>query len=120
MNAYKVYLKNWHNPHIIAAQSCHKYKNVISFARHGITVAMFPVHKVKMVLLVENPEEDKSLGQIAYEAYKQHSLGKSLVNGDDLPPWEALDYKIQSGWQFAGERVFVSRIKNLIPDSQRT
>ncbi|HEX4713347.1 MAG TPA: hypothetical protein VH164_00305 [Ktedonobacteraceae bacterium] len=40
----------------------------------------------------------KSLGQIAYEAYLAYSGGKSLITGDELPPWEECLEPIKHAW----------------------
>lgn len=48
---------------------------------------------------------DKSLGQIAYEAYLKFSDYKSLVTGHALPHWEALDPRIQMAWMEASGAV---------------
>jgi hypothetical protein len=47
--------------------------------------------------------EPISLGQLAYEAYVQHSGGKSLVTGDLLPSWEELSPDVKAAWQYTGD-----------------
>lgn len=49
--------------------------------------------------------EIKSLGQLAYEAYCQHTGGKSLATGDDLPTWDVLSPQIQAAWQYTADTV---------------
>ena len=49
--------------------------------------------------------EDQRLGQIAYEAYCTNTGGKSLVTGDDLPPWGELDLALQTAWIAAAREV---------------
>lgn len=48
---------------------------------------------------------DKSPGQIAYEAYCQHTNWKSLISGADLPKWDDLKEDIQEAWEAAGMAV---------------
>lgn len=38
------------------------------------------------------------LGKIAYEAYKDWSEGKSLVDGTELPDWQDLPQSIRDAW----------------------
>ena len=38
----------------------------------------------------------KSFGCIAYEAYYESSLGKSLVSGAELPAWQDLSIEISN------------------------
>lgn len=49
--------------------------------------------------------ENKSLGEVGYEAYRQSSGGKSLISGQDIPSFENLKPEIQKAWQAAGEAV---------------
>ena len=44
-------------------------------------------------------------GEIAYNAYKQSSEGKSLVSGTDLPEWDSLDADIKAAWIEASRAV---------------
>lgn len=45
---------------------------------------------------------DKSLGQVAYEAYGE-STGWKTYNGNEMPRWEALGEPIQQAWEAAAE-----------------
>jgi hypothetical protein len=45
-------------------------------------------------------------GQIAYEAYRAHSGGKSLVSGAQIPAWDDADPVIRSAWEAAGNAVY--------------
>ncbi len=56
----------------------------------------------------------KSLGQIAYEAYWEHSLGKSLISGADLPIWEEQRAAVRVAWEAAAEAVSTELSKRLI------
>jgi hypothetical protein len=56
----------------------------------------------------------KSLGQVAYEGYFNHSEGKSLISGAPLPIWEGQAAKIQAAWEAAAEAVNVELSKRLI------
>lgn len=47
----------------------------------------------------------KTLGQVAYEAYYRHSKGKSLVSGGALPTWEGQHDNIKKAWESAGTAV---------------
>jgi hypothetical protein len=50
-------------------------------------------------------EEIITYGQIAYEAYRSHTNGKSLAAGDSIPVWDDLDERIQAAWVIAGAAV---------------
>ena len=47
----------------------------------------------------------RSLGEVAYEAYRKYADGKSLLTGLSIPPWSALSEEIKAGWEAAGEAV---------------
>ena len=44
-------------------------------------------------------------GEIAYNAYKQSSKGKSLVSGKDIPEWDFLEVAIQKAWNESARAV---------------
>ena len=44
-------------------------------------------------------------GQVAYEAYRTHTDGRSLVSGAELPPWDGLSPEIQEAWTVAAAAV---------------
>ncbi len=44
-------------------------------------------------------------GQAGYEAYRNHTDGKSLVTGAELPPWDELGPEIQEAWNVAAVAV---------------
>jgi len=44
---------------------------------------------------------DKSLAQVAYEAYAESTGWKSLVSGAVLPAWDLVKPEIQASWQAA-------------------
>lgn len=46
-----------------------------------------------------------SLGQIAYDAYRNHAGGVSLVSGDPLPGWDELPERIQAAWEAAADSI---------------
>lgn len=52
--------------------------------------------------------EQKSLGQIAYEAYCDTTEWKSLISGAALPPWEGVKSEIKKAWENAGIAVEVA------------
>lgn len=47
----------------------------------------------------------KSIGQIAYEAYCEHTNWKSLVSGQDLPQWDKVKPEIKEAWEAAAVAV---------------
>lgn len=49
---------------------------------------------------------NKTLGQIAYEAYCAQTGWKSLVSGAQLPPWEEVKPEIQIAWQASAQQVW--------------
>lgn len=51
----------------------------------------------------------KSNGQIAYEAYRNHSGGKSLISGATIPEWPDLPIAIQEAWVVAGDALLEAR-----------
>jgi hypothetical protein len=48
-------------------------------------------------------------GKIAYEAYCTHTGWKSLISGQQLPPWDKLDPKIREAWEAAGQAIARSK-----------
>ena len=44
----------------------------------------------------------KSIGQILYEGYCNHTGWKSLASGQDLPLWDALREDIKKAWEASG------------------
>ena len=47
----------------------------------------------------------KSLSQIVYEAYCESTGWKSLISGDQLPPFNKLKPSIQEAWRMAAMAV---------------
>lgn len=47
------------------------------------------------------------LGRVAYEAYMDQTGGRSLVTGDKLPEWPALNEAIREAWRYAASRVVI-------------
>jgi hypothetical protein len=45
----------------------------------------------------------KSFGQVAYEAYRASTDGKSLATGAPIPEWDGLRVEIQSAWEKAAD-----------------
>lgn len=43
--------------------------------------------------------------RIAYDAYRDHTGGKSLVSGQPIPGWDELPEPIQQAWEAAGSAV---------------
>jgi hypothetical protein len=54
-------------------------------------------------------EHDQRLGQIAYEGYSMQTGGKSLISGDDLPPWDFLDQSLKDAWIAAAQNVVANQ-----------
>jgi hypothetical protein len=52
---------------------------------------------------LNSASEVPSAGQVAYEGYRKHSDGKSLVSGQEIPEWNKLPAEIQAAWNSAGE-----------------
>lgn len=48
---------------------------------------------------------DYALAKIAYDAYCASTGGKSLISGDQLPPFDALKPEIKNAWRAAAEAV---------------
>ena len=47
----------------------------------------------------------KDLAEIAYEAYREMSQGKSLVSGQPIPPFAELPPLIRQAWDAAAQAV---------------
>lgn len=47
--------------------------------------------------------ENKSFGQISYEAYANFSNYKSLATGSPIPTWNLLKDEIREAWEVAGQ-----------------
>ena len=47
----------------------------------------------------------KHEGKLAYDGYCAHTGGKSLITGDQLPPFEELKTEIQLAWMAAAKNV---------------
>ena len=50
-------------------------------------------------------------GEIAYNAYRKASGGKSLVSGAPIPLWRYLPDDIRAAWNAAGEAVAARTIE---------
>jgi alpha-D-ribose 1-methylphosphonate 5-phosphate C-P lyase len=53
----------------------------------------------------DHPNDIKSYGQIAYEAYCVKSDHKSLISGSPLPTWDELAAPIRYCWEYAAAAV---------------
>lgn len=47
----------------------------------------------------------EELGKVGYEAYCQHTGGKSVITHQSLPDWENLSVAIREAWMAAGKAV---------------
>ena len=56
--------------------------------------------------MAKKPEELKTKGQIAYEAYCKSTDNKSLVSGEELPSFSDLKAEIKTAWENAAKAVF--------------
>jgi hypothetical protein len=54
------------------------------------------------------PDRSINLGQIAYEAYRDTSHGKSLYSGKSIPEWRLMAPDIQAAWGAAAAAVIAS------------
>ena len=54
----------------------------------------------------------KSIGQIAYEAYCDHTCWKSVVDGDDLPKWCDVNVDVKAAWEDAASAVWLTVKEN--------
>lgn len=50
-------------------------------------------------------------GRVGYEAYSEHTGGKSLVYGERLPSWNELNPEIKTAWQCAAEAIIFQPLK---------
>jgi len=51
------------------------------------------------------PVVGKTIGQIAYEAYAEHTEWKSLATGCRLPAWSLLNPAIKEAWEVTAHKV---------------
>jgi len=51
---------------------------------------------------------------IAYEAYRNHTSGKSLVTGQTIPEWHELREDIQLAWMAAADAVEMEIAKRAV------
>jgi hypothetical protein len=58
-------------------------------------------------------------GQVAYEAYRTQTEGRSLVSGAELPPWDGLSAQIQEAWTVAAAAVLGGAIPTPVRVSER-
>lgn len=49
--------------------------------------------------------KDYRVAEIAYEAYRAHTGGKSLVSGAPIPQWSVLPLPIRDAWLAASDAV---------------
>lgn len=57
--------------------------------------------------------------EIAYDAYKAQTGGKSLITGDPLPEFEALRIEIRDAWWEAAEAVVRAQTAKFSSDVAR-
>lgn len=55
----------------------------------------------------------KSLGQIAFEAYKEDLEGKTY-DGKQIPNWEDLGERVKHGWEKSAEMISRGTIKGIV------
>ena len=56
--------------------------------------------------MAKKTEDNKTKGQIAYEAYCKSTGNKSLVSGEELPSFSDLKSDIKTAWENAANAVF--------------
>ena len=54
---------------------------------------------------MERTMSDFQLGQVAYTAYRDHTGGKSLITGDEIPTFVNLRVDMQNAWIAAAQAV---------------
>ena len=55
--------------------------------------------------------DEKTDGQVAYEAYSAFSAGRSPISGAPLPTWDAQASGIESAWEAAADAVLDANVK---------
>lgn len=60
---------------------------------------------------------NKTHGQIGYEAYCSFTNWKSLVSGANLPQWDKLPDNIKQAWEKAGSSIVTNFIEHLACDT---
>ena len=55
--------------------------------------------------------DEKTDGQVAYEAYSAFSAGRSLISGAPLPAWDAQAPGIEGAWEAAADAVLDANVK---------
>lgn len=50
-------------------------------------------------------EAQHSPGRTAFEAYAERAGGRSLVTGQDIPPWDNTRQEVRDAWEAAAEAV---------------
>lgn len=58
------------------------------------------------------PDNKKSLGEIAYDGYRDHTGGKTW-NGYDMPHWADLGEHVRSAWE-AGAKAAQRQVLNTV------
>jgi len=61
----------------------------------------------------------KELAAIAYEAYRNHTGGKSLATGQNIPEWPDLAPVIQEAWRAAANAVANAAADDIMADLPR-
>lgn len=54
-----------------------------------------------------------NLGQIGYEAYRQHTGGISLATGQQLPTYDELNDQVRGAWNKAGAQIGMAIVEEL-------
>ncbi len=62
----------------------------------------------------------RSYGQVAYEAYSEHSGGKSLISGAELPSWDLLSSEIRAAWEASAKAVERALVEHALYGSPLT
>ena len=53
--------------------------------------------------LPADARDEITMGEIAYNAYREHTDGKSLVSGEGISFWQSLPDDIRAAWEAAGK-----------------
>lgn len=51
----------------------------------------------------------KSMGHVAYDGYRNHTGGVSLISGQPIPEWNELKPEIKAAWEAAADAVLFNR-----------
>lgn len=65
-------------------------------------------------MVLNLPNYDKTLGQIAYEAYGNRVGWRSLYSAKDIPQWNRVNLTIQDAWEATAKEIAEELYKRYI------